>query len=312
MIADLITTSDLSTALAAGARPATTAQAAMLADAVSAASWLAVRVMNGREITRQTYVESYEPTPDSLVFLRQFPVNAVSRVSAGRSPALTIRATGSPARASVAFTLGEFAYSPIVGLTLVSVSAGVASIVPIVFSGLADLAALGAAVSAVSGWSATVPTWALGYPCSDLVGARVAAPALGTGAGLAAYASDIPARLDWRTGILNLPAVELAGAESFASADPSWWPEVGGVASDRVERGRVLVSYDAGFDIVPPDVVAGTVLIAMMLLDRWGANGTLESEKLGPGSYTQFSPELMAAVPKAARDFLVPYRIGRV
>jgi hypothetical protein len=308
--ANLIAIGDLASAFEAGGRPATAAQQTMLQTACDVASALAVKVCNGRDFVRQVYTESYEPEQDGTVFLRQMPVNGVSRISAGRSPAITAQCIAAVARASVSFAPGVLAQGPPLGLNLLTVVAGVTTKQTVLFSAVADIGALGAAISALSGWAATVQPWASGYPCTDLVDAQTAAPATGTGADIAAYANDIPGRLDWRTGILHLPAVQLAGAEQFA--DPSWWPEVGGVSSDKVYRGRVLVSYDAGFDSIPADVVAGTVLIAMALMDRWTADFTLMTEDLGNTRFGRTPPEMLGAVPRAARDFLIRYRIGRV
>lgn len=311
-MANLCQTTDVILALAAGGRAATPDQVAALSAAVSAASGLAVRFCN-RDFIRQTYDEQYEPDQDGNVWLRQMPVNFLTRCAAGRSGALSVRCTLTIARATVSVTPGTLTTDPPVGITLTSINAGVATTAMIPFAGNPSIGALATAISAVSGWAASAEDWAAGLPCSDLVGNHVALPALGSapygGSDLSAYASDVPARLDRSIGRLSLPSVELASSERVA--DPSWWPEVGGVSGDRVTRGKVRVVYDAGFDVVPPPVVQGTVLIAIMLLDRWSLDGTLQSESLGNTSFTSFSPELLAAIPRAAVGYLLPYRIMR-
>lgn len=303
-MSDLITTSQLSSALAAGGRPVTGPQTSQLSNACAAASGIARKLMNGRDITRQTYIETHEPTQDGRLFLGQMPVLRVSRIAGGRSTAITIQAAATMARASVAFAADANADDPPIGLTLVSVAGGYTAETQVAFA--SDIATLGSAVSAVPGWSATVAPWAAGLPCSDLVDASVASSALGGGAQIAAYATDVPAEIDRRTGILVLRD------DRPALFDPLWWPQVGGVSGDVVNRGKVRVWYEAGFSVVPDDVVAGVVLIAMALLDRWSADFTIMEEDLGNTRYKRVSPELLMAVPREARGYLLPYRIGRV
>jgi hypothetical protein len=288
-VSDLITLDYATAQLSAGGRVLTAAQTAAIPSKISEASLAVCRWCGDRDFTRQTYDETYRPSLEGTVDLRQIPVNGVSRVSGGRTVGLLVtnNAPTTNVRAVVAFTStgDESTGLTFTGLTLTVTVGGVDTPATnnLTYAANPTLGQLAAAVDAAGySWTATVPANLATWPSAELVGGDVGQDATGIGAGLNLYAEVVAnCRLDRSTGELS---VGIGGGSSTADS-PRWGPYQD-PADPAWDRARVRVIYDAGFDVIPDLVQQATALIVGKLLDDLTRELSIESEGIGRGNYT--------------------------
>ncbi len=289
--------------------PLSPAQLASLPAIVTAAS-RAVRTHCNRYFTRRPAIdELYTPARRAAIVLREYPVNAVSRVAGNPTAALTVgnadllanqRATAALATAGSA-DLGL----AVVGLTLTRWASGVASALSVPFATSPTLGAVAAAVGALgAGWGASAVSGFGAWASADLRAAQGAAPALGAdAASFVVHADDLAFAVDERAGILRL--------DPGSSADPwrsaRWGPSLGGAGDDgRDGRREVRVVYDAGFDAIPEDIQYWTAMAAKSFVDRMGIDSALKGETVG--AYTWAGRDAMPALPADVVAGLAPWR----
>lgn len=312
-LAPLITADYLLAQALAGARVLTAGAQAALASKAAEASAAVRRYCGDRDFTRGTYTQVLTPALDGTVLLAQFPVNRVTRASGSRAAGLTIANTdrAGHTRATVGFssTGDEATGIAGTGLALGRVTGGLALESALAFAVYPTLGALAAAVNALGfGWTATVGVNLAAWPSADLCGGDTARNAF-SGAELQVFADDLDdCRLDRATGLLAVGS--RGGSARFDG--PRWGPYQDPVSDDLRGGGAVLVSYDAGFDLVPAPVQQATAIVGLALLDKLRIDSSLASASLGNTSFAWRDAELIAAIPRSARDLLSPYRIVRV
>lgn len=279
-MADLIAL-EYATAALAGAG-LTDAQLAHLPAAITAASRAVERYCR-RTFTRGSRDERHVPALDGTVMLAQYPVNSVSRISAGREAALTItNASTSVQRATVAFSFGasedhETGLTP-TGLTLTRIVAGTAAADALLFSTHTTIATLAAAVDALgNGWAAEVLGDFGSWSTSELVGGEAAQGAK-AGATLDVFADDLAAgeySLDRSAGVLKVAGSATDAEAHHFDDDP-----------DRIDRGEVRVAYDAGYQTIPADLQDAVAEVAKQILTSLANDPTLSTEQAGQYAYS--------------------------
>jgi len=314
-MADLITQAWLNGALADAALTAN--QQALLPQLTAAASRLIRRWCN-RQFTRATYDELYTVDgPRARLLLREYPVNAVSRIATDPTTVITIQntdaTTNQRALASLATTGNVDTGQAVTGLTLTRVASGTTTSTTIAWTGLVPptVQALATAIAAVgAGWTATAdPQHAL-WPVADLRQVQGVLPALSPAqAELVIHTSDVPFSLDERTGIVDLRAADVE--DPFRSF--RFGPYLSTSLGDLDVRGGYLgvrVVYDAGLDTVPEDLQQATVEVVKAMLERLQTDTTLTSET--DGAYSWQARELIGALPPWVQQVLALYRSTRL
>lgn len=300
MATTLIALADVTSAFAG----VTTAQAAGLPASATAA----VERYCCRRLALAAYDEEYSPGTTRILGLKAWPVIAVDRISSDLSSALSVSATGTPWRASVAIvTDGDPRTPRPTGLKLTTVSGGASAVVSLPFAptsgpALLTVAALAAAVASTAGWTAIVGGGMGDCPTSELRPVAGALDALGRSAGLQAYSSQLS---DWelapRTGRITLRQGRPDGYSY-----PARTSGLAGLGS------LVRVVYTAGYNgdpaagpvTTPPDLAEACILTARAILDCRDISAVLKSEDLGNTSYVVGEA---LPVPSGARQLLIPY-----
>jgi hypothetical protein len=311
-MADLITQAYLLQALAAGGLTPTAAQLAHLPGAAAAASDLVRRECGGRDFARQTYVEHYDRGSGGEVYLRQMPVNAVLRVAGPTYGAISVGNSDSATNqvASVRFastgSVGDGTYAA-TGLTLSRVASGVAYATTILFATCPTLGSLASAIVAVgNGWTSTAAPAYAAWSSADIEGGLSARGVLGQPATLGVYAVELDVTLEPRVGVIRLRA------NPGDVGSPRWGPDWAGFAGlPTLGSGGLRISYDAGYDVVPPPIQQATAEVAKAILDRLAMDGSLKAEQLGRYRYELVGSDALSAIPLAARAAIASYRISR-
>ena len=267
------------------------------ASVVSAAS-SAIRAECHRDFTVSSYDEYHSGVPNQRVLrLRQFPVVAISRVATAVT-ALQVNNSGAAVqRATVATTA--------TGLTLVTVSSGVASTTALPYSSYPTLAALAAAIAALgAGWSAQTLSGAYGsfaaWPSADLKVTQGAVTALAGGAMLEIYE-------DYRAG--GWPCDGWADAD-WAASPGAWRLDAQtGELFGYWPRGQlnIRVDYSAGFAVVPEAVQEACVQLAADLYGQSQLNGAVQSARLGSASYSLNTSALALTRGRKIYGLIAPY-----
>jgi len=202
------------------------------------------------------------------LMLDNFPITAVSRVSARPTAALQIWNTDDTtnSRASVAVTS--------TGLELVRVASGVTTTSSLTFADHPTIVAMQGAINALAaGWEAVVVTGWSSWASADLLeqGAR---PCLAAYAACELMGDEVTClAIEDDAGLIRL-------AESIGSG-----------------RRNILVEYSAGFATVPEDVQLACGMMVASAYHALERDGGLHSERLGDYAFTAlpdgiFTPEV--------------------
>lgn len=267
-----------------------------------------------RDFTRQTYTEEHTAELNGQVALRQMPVNNVTRIRGYPQTILTITAQpGAFSHAWVSYTTtGDWYSNNLVftGLVLNAESNGTVTSAPLSFATYPTVGQLAAAVSATAGFTAQVQGAFGGYATTDLSppgGVTAQGAKDDDGAELVAYTEDLTTcRMDNRTGMLWV------GRHRVASAfGGRWGPEWELLDDTDGPIGRVQVTYDAGFTVVPRPVQLATAELVKATIQRLRKDATLLSERNGVYDYQRITEEAMADIPYSVRCALAKWRISR-
>jgi hypothetical protein len=231
-----------------------------------------------RTLIQTTYTEylSGGNYPYDQVFLKEFPVIAITRLATSPRSALTVTAdSNTNQRATIATTA--------TGVTLTRVASGVSTSSSLTFATYPTITALAAAISALSGgWTATVQGPYALWSSADLKPLQGAYTVLNGGADLQIWTEEMGAATNpnW---------------VSNDGYDDDWGPTTGwrldedaGILFGRFPRGHLNIraDYTAGFAVVPEDLQEAC---AQCVLDYYNAgrrDHTIQSEGLGPYNVT--------------------------
>ena len=242
---------------------------------VEAASAAIERYCN-RVFASTSHSEFRDGDGSSIVMMDNFPITAVSRVSAYPTAALQVWNTDDTtnSRASVAVTS--------TGLTLVRVASGVMTTSTLTFAAYPTIVAMQGAINALAaGWAAVVVTGWSSWASADLLeqGARPC---------LAAYAD-----------------CELMGAEITCTGVEDGAGHIRLAESISSGSRNILVEYTAGFATVPADVQLACATMVSNAYHALERDGGLRTERLGDYA---FAAQDDAIFTPQVRRLLGPYR----
>jgi hypothetical protein len=266
-----------------------------------------------RDFNRQTYVQEYVPDLNGYCALEQMPVNNVLRVRGYSQTILTITAQPSAfQQAWVSFsTTGDWYTNTLTytGLILNSVSSGVLTSTPFLYANYLTVNQLAAAVNATAGWTAlTQPnTYGL-YPSTDLMTNGTSQGAMtDDGCSLRAYTEDLSwTNLDSATGMFY------AGRRRIASQFAERWGDDFLLLEEAGSGplGRIQVTYDAGFTVVPLPVQEACAELVKASIERLRTDSLMGEEKNGVYSY-KIDAAMIGMLPRPVLQKLALYRMSR-
>ena len=291
-----------------------------LPDLISAASllfrrWCGDRIFTrmGPNVSTTPITEELDPALNGEVRLSQIPVNQVISVQGNRSTAITIYNISPEVQlANVLFAFsGDYIVGLVpLGLTLNWTSNGTPDTTTIDYTAGMTAVELANLINAVgNGWTALADTVLGSWPVTQLVGGFVSQGAILTqGAQLYCYAdqlNDCQLR-DGSTGILWV-------GRQYKGPGPRWGPDWA-VWDAPAELGRVLVTYDAGFTLIPFDIQSACAELVKAMLERFKTEAFLASEQIsGAGSYSYSLGEgLYQLLPLPVRQTISRYRLNNV
>jgi hypothetical protein len=269
-----------------------------------------------RDFTRQTYTEEYVPELNGYCALRQMPVNNVTRIRGYLQTVMTISAQpGAFQHAWISYqTSGDWYTNTLsyTGLILNSTLNGTTTAsTPFLFALYPTLADLANAIMAVPGWIARTQGAFAAYPTSDLQqpgGLTAQGASTDDGCELRAYTEDLTTcKLDNATGMLWVGRFRIAGVYGYR-----WGPEaevLEGFESGPI--GRVQVTYDAGFSVIPTPVQLATAELVKARIQRLRKDLTLGMEENGIYKYESIGPREIADLPYPIQCGLAKWRISR-
>lgn len=290
--------------------PLTPGQIAWLPTAITAASAMVRRYCLDRAFTRQVLTREFMPALNGVVRLDQMPVNKVIRVAGSRTQGIAIYCDSARnTEGSVYFSsAGDYATGIVyTGITLDRWSAGNEFTNTLPFASNATFGLMANAINQVGGgWSAQVTPSLVNWPCQWMIGLEVAQGATKGFASADTYSEVLQGcRLNQETGMLSL---------GYSGINPinSWqWGPDAGTFDDAVSpstNGRVQVTYDSGFDIIPADVQEGVVETVKYMMERMRTPGNLKGERLREYTWTA-AEKAFRSLPEAVFEQLAHYRI---
>jgi hypothetical protein len=254
----------------------------------------------GRPLALAAFDEEHTPGTTRLIRLKGRPVISVDRLLADLSIALTIQHAAGPWRATVSLAIGPAGPTALVLAT--EASSATLSFAPTSGPALPTIAALAAAVNALSGWTAVVAPLMGPCPTSEVRPTRATFDALKLPAAIQAYASTLgDYELVPETGKVTLRQIR---------PDPYAYPTrtfgVAGYAS------LVRALYSAGYNgdpaqgavTTPPDLAEACLEVARGMFDTRQVSGAFTMVLLGNTQYYMGKP---VPIPPGAQMLLEPY-----
>lgn len=290
----------------------TPAQLEMIPTLITASS-NAIRSYCNRRFDQGVYVEDCPVELDGTIRLKNPPINQILRTQAQPTMALTVTNPSTSvqiARCYLTVTGDAVAGQTITGLTLVSVASGVQTTTPIVYSAGQTIASLATAINSVGGgWLAMADSVLGQWPVTEMIEGLIAqgGSQSDNGALFAVYAQDL-SNVRFHPDDGQLTGIVWCG-QQYSGLGPRWGPgwavfDSGGSST----MGRVKVTYNGAFAVVPPQIQLGCVELAKMQLLRLRTDLLLVSETAGQYSYT-INPRLLLALPPEVLGGIAAYRI---
>ncbi len=294
--------------------PLSPAQLSAVPALITAAS-NAIQSWCNRTFAQATYIEECPVELNGTIRVKNPPVNQILRVQAQPTVALTVTnpSTGVQiARCYFTVTGDAVAGQTITGITLVSVSSGVSTTTPIVYTANETISALATAINLVSGWQATADTSLGLWPVTELIEGLIAqgASQADQGASFSVYGVDL-SNVRFHPDDGQLTGIIWTGGQ-YAGYGPQWGPDWQQMDSgvDAGAWGRVKVTYNGGFATIPAQIQLACVELIKQQLTRLNTDLTLESETAGQYSYTiGLNSKMVEALPANVLSGIAGYRI---
>lgn len=258
----------------------TSADDAKIQTLIAAASE-AIERWCGRRFASATYDEIKSVESARAVRLDQFPVTAVSRVSVGRTTALTVVNTDSITnqRSSVQVTSTGLLLVRVASATTVSDTSVTWLAQPRIENVASAVVGLGA------GWSAQAVSQFVKWPSAELAPLQGAYSCLGRNVPIAFFGEEMSEyELNGATG-------ELVGAFPRGSH-------------------ALRVQYAAGYLTIPADVQEACARLVAAWFAQSNQTAGLSSESLGVYAYSRLRS--MPSLPAEVRALVAPYRDRRL
>ncbi len=289
----------------------TPAQLEMIPTLITAAS-NAIRSWCNRRFDQAVYVETCPVELNGTIRLKNPPINQILRVQAQPTQAMTVQNPSTSvqnARCYLTVTGDAVAGQTITGLTLVSVSSGVATTTPIIFTANETISSLATAINLVSGWVAVAdPVLGL-WPVTEMIEGLIAQGAgnADQGAVFNVYGVDLDG-VRFHPDDGQLTGIVWTG-QQYGGLGPRWgpdWQQFDDVAQASWDACKV--TYNGGFAIVPPQIKLGCVELVKLQIQRLKTDMLLITETAGQYSYT-INPRLILSLPPEVLGGISAYRI---
>ena len=268
---------------------------------VSASAWLDTycnRANGGFSL--QSYDELYNGTGSSIIFLNQTPIQSVQRIATFKQPAILIQNRdsdqGTRALVQVIGTPSNqenlnTQYTS-TGLTLTVIKAGVTTVNTLLWADFPTISSLVAAIIAVGhNWNATVQGGFGNWSSSDIRATQGAFGARITTAYLQIHWMDLPT-----FEVINQNSGEIYSPMGFNRGLPGNW----------------RIQYTAGYKTFPDALTQSLAEIVINAYYCREINSNLQSESLGPVSYSQYAKKGFDGLSIMAKQTINRYRIRRV
>ena len=306
---DLITLDDARVALSEV--NLTAAQLAYLPALITAASNAVSRYCGDRDFIQQQYDEIFRIGMDGCVSLPQIPVLKVSRIAAGRTPALTVTNLDNinNQRATIEYVCSgdEVIGITYTGVLLTTVASAVVTTTELDFTDYLTVADLAEAIGAAgAGWSSDVATDYGPWPTTELIAEDDSVQDCFEGADLTVWGLDLAGcKVRKNSGILDVSRGRVLGIDG-----PRWGPGWEQFAlGDREGFGRVRVIYTGGFVTVPPMIQKATAMTVAAMASALQTDPRLSGESDGQDRWDLASEFATFVVPPAAQALCWPYVI---
>ena len=246
----------------------------------------------GRNILAREYTEWHGATHAHSIALKQYPVNSLSGVYCGVTPALTItQAVTTDIRSTVSINsdaIGTGAPSLTLSRTAVG---GTTTTTTLAFSTYTDALDLVAAINATTGFSATLNQDIRTAQLHPMAGLNlIDAPAIVTAASF-----GLPCTLDSSTGVIT------TDTHAPFSTHCGWGSRIGHFDP----RATINATYTAGYSAVPDDIQQTALSLAAMLFLSRKADATVQSESLGDYSYSRSDANATGMIDSMLSDWKV-------
>lgn len=245
-------------------------------------------------LSSQTRLDLLEPGQTRTLRLSSGNVTSIQSIRAGSYVVLTVAGPTTADRATVTFdTTGDPPFTTATGLTLWSRTAGVDTTTDLSFATYPTLAALAAAINAVSGWKATVAGPYGTFATADLEPAAGPRGALLRGVDISAFVYDIDDYdADMKAGVIRPAGPWVADVRRYP--DRMW----GSIP----RYGQIRVAYTAGFLTVPADLKRIAIMTIQSIFADELVDGHFQSEKSPEGyQYVRATnPQIVPIDAKAA------------
>jgi hypothetical protein len=267
-----------------------------------------------RDFVRQIYTQEYLPDLNGYCMLEQMPVNNVLRVRGFSQTILTITNQGPAAgvqQAWVSFsTTGDWYTNTLTytGLILNQVSSAVLTSTPFLYAAYPTVQQLANAVGQIAGWTANTSPVFGQYPSTDLLTNGTSQGAINEdGACLRAYTED----LSW-TNLDSATGAFYAGRRRIASAFAERWGDDFLLLEEAGSGplGRIQVTYDAGFTVVPQPVQEACVELVKASIERLRTDSLIKEEDNGIYKY-EIDQNMIGMLPRPVLQKLAMYRMSR-
>lgn len=244
----------------------------ILTEMINAVSNM-IETVAGRKFLARNYKEFYSGNSNARLRLTNAPVIYVNRLAVGSINALTARYSGSAIRATAqVYDSGTNVQTR--GIRLQSLSAaGTTTSTLIDFATYPTASTVATAISAVSGWTATLLADCAADELHPLAGVNAKSQAV-----FFTYPDqDIDSNfINRETGLIGYATNQLGRV----------WGD--NELNQRFERGwqNILVDYRGGFETIPDDLAMLTNELVATMWRGSTRDGNLKSENLGDYSYT--------------------------
>jgi len=317
-VADYIT---LAKALTGLPTDITTAQQDTVPDLITAASRACDRWCNRffaatdyDEIRTPTAAPQFTAQADS-VQVAYIPLNSVSRISGGRTTAITITNTSTTtnqrATAEIVMTGDPEQQLTSTSLKLIRVASGTSTTSTLTWASYSTVGALATAINALgNGWSATVTGGYSNWATTELVSREGPLGALTPiGATFDVFSYDYQLiDVDRRAGM-----VYFGRGSQGSVTDSAWVDPILGSDLDLTWgtfRPQVRVGYNAGYSTIPMDIQQACLLIVQSMFANQTTDPRFTEVRLGDKSFKLNQPPTQ--VPATAQQLLAPYRLRDV
>jgi len=284
--------------------------------AIQAASAAVRRFCFDHYFLQANWVKTFEPQLDGTIRLDQVPVNQITRVQSSPDGALVVaNSSAQNAQVMFAYTGAYSPYNPsaqtVTGLTFNWVTNGVPTTTSITYSANETIGSLATAINGLgSGWSATTTGTYSNWAVTELIGGFLAMDCTQgnstNGAQLNVFSQG---NTDFEFCERGQSTGLLWVGTNYGGLGPRWGPDWEmWDFSPRPQGGRVKVTWNAGYPVIPAPVQLATAEIVKSIINRLGFDLILANEKARDYSYT-IAQDALAALPVYVRQGLSPYRL---